>query len=148
MTRLISTAILGIAVFFSTTSLAQKSKPFSDPLNVLSGTTWQIDGVPFETDERDMYALTSLANEDQFHWGHKITFEDSTFTSSYSAPCGVDCFSNVFGSYFFTAAHQISVTVERIDRHGFCQKQSEVMNENRGKFNLTQTETGWELSKR
>lgn len=140
-----------ISLFFLITgltySIAQTGKRNVAKLqNVLADTHWKIDGIPFETKERETYHLTPLSDE-QFQWGNFIHFEQNTFSSHYSAPCGMDCFTSVTGEYFFVNALTIMVKVISINRNGFCEKESEEVSSNYGNYLLSKNETGWTLTK-
>lgn len=115
--------------------------------NILENTTWKVDGVPFETKEREEYSLQAIVEESQFNWGHSISFAEKTFTSSYSAPCGNDCFTNVYGEYQFVDAYLISIKIIKIDRGPFCSQKSESLNQNYGKYKLEKAGNGWQIIK-
>lgn len=116
--------------------------------NILLNTRWKVDGVPFETIDREKYSLSAIADDSyNFRWGHFISFNENTFTSSYSAPCGNDCFTSVSGGYWFVADLTIKVKVMAIQRNGFCSKDSEELNKDFGNYLLCKTETGWMLKK-
>lgn len=132
---------------FSGCLIAQNRRSETVHENFLAGTTWKVDGVPFETKSREKYLLSKYDNLEFGNWGHTISFEKSTFNSSYSAPCGNDCFTSVMGEYRFTDKNTISVKVKQIDRHGFCEKRSEILNQDMGTFLLSKKENGWELIK-
>lgn len=92
--------------------------------NKLADTEWKVNTSPFEYEAKADYVLTKKSDE-VFDWGYSISFTESTFHSSYSAPCGNDCFTSVSGSYTYVQANTIEVTVERINRSGFCSEKSE-----------------------
>jgi len=117
--------------------------------NVLANTNWKVDRVPFENNEQKNYTLSTKSVDDNFdaHWGHFISFTEKTFTSSYSAPCGNDCFTSVSGEYSFVARMTIKVKVISIVRIGFCSEKSETLNKDYGNYELTKIETGWKLTK-
>lgn len=116
--------------------------------NVLAGTRWKSQGVPFEHADTKSYSFNSF-DESNFNdrWGHFISFDSATFTSSYSAQCGNDCFTSVRGLYWFTSELQIKVKVIEILRRGFCEKETETLNKEYGYYNLTPRENGWTLTK-
>ena len=64
----------------------------------LSDGTWKTNTHCFVHDSVEVYTLTAM-DEMQYQWGNMITFSDSTFTTDYFAPCGVDCFTDVHGTY-------------------------------------------------
>src|SRR5688572_22616541 len=129
-------------------ALSQRAKHANKPENILIGTSWKTNGVPFESKDEKQYTLSTFDENDfDGHWGHFITFDETTFSSSYSAPCGNDCFTNVSGEYYFESAFQIHIKVNEINRHGFCEKKSETLNKDYGSYTLERTETGWTLTK-
>jgi len=136
--------LIGINFSFAQTSLGY----ITQNENALVNTTWKVDGIPFETKEREAYSL-SVIPEDQYdaHWGHFISFNENTFSSSYSAPCGNDCFTSVSGEYWFVADMTIKVKVMTIQRNGFCSSKSETLNKDYGNYLLTKVESGWMITK-
>jgi hypothetical protein len=129
-------------------ALSQRGKQVNIPENLLVGTTWKVNGTPFETKEKEQYTFSEINTEDfDGHWGHFISFDTTTFSSSYSAPCGNDCFTNVNGEYYFETSFKIHISVKEINRHGFCSKKSESLNRDYGYYTLERTATGWTLLK-
>ena len=116
--------------------------------NVLANTRWKVDGIPFETTDKETYRLDSISGDNwEWNWGHFIYFNENTFTSTYSAPCGNDCFTSVSGEYWFVSRMTIKVKVIAIERNGFCSEKSETLNKNYGNYLLTKIETGYTLTK-
>lgn len=115
--------------------------------NQLENTSWKVDAIPFENTERESYTLTETDEDLDWHWGNFIKFEENTFSSWYSAPCGNDCFTSVYGEYSFVDAHVIEIKVIKIERYGFCSEKSEEINKNYGQYKLEKTELGWTLNK-
>lgn len=117
--------------------------------NYLAGTSWKTNGIPFETKDQELISLTEFSDPlgmmDQ--WGHSIYFDTLTFSSSYSAPCGNDCFTSVTGTYFFSAENRIKVKVKSINRNGFCEKKSELINQDYGYYDLVKVEKGYQIKK-
>ena len=144
--RRIVLALLALACPFI---FAQPAGGFAENTsgNFLAGTRWKVNGAPFADKERNEYTLSSydaLTYESQM--GHFISFDQTTFRSDYNAPCGMDCFTNVSGKYELTSATQLQIHVEKIERHGFCDKGSEVLDRNMT-FEIVQEENGWKLVK-
>lgn len=143
-TFLLLLATTGINFSFAQTEVRYASRTE----NVLENTQWKVDGIPFENSDTETYRLDSIAGDNwEWHWGHFISFNENTFTSSYSAPCGNDCFTSVSGEYWFVARMTIKVKVLAIDRGGFCSEKSETLNKNYGNYLLTKIEAGWTLTK-
>jgi hypothetical protein len=122
--------------------------PVDQTDNVLAGTSWKLNGVPFADKDQTEYFLSTydpLSYDSQM--GHFISFDETTFMSDYNAPCGMDCFTNVSGEYHFESNLQVHIKVLRIDRHGFCDKGSETLDRDHGLFDLVKQGTGWKLVK-
>jgi hypothetical protein len=143
-------SLIFLVGFFSC-SVAQDARKFGEIkyTNYLMGTTWKTNGVPFENRDQESYSLTAKGDGNSImdQWGHSIYFDTLTFSSSYSAPCGNDCFTSVHGTYLFTAENRIRVKIKSIDRHGFCDKKSEVINQDYGFYDLVKVESGYQLKK-
>ena len=140
--------ILTLSLFSSYFVQAQTgTRRIASTKNILANTVWKVDGVPFETKEREEYFLQPIEGEVQFSWGHSISFSDNTFSSSYSAPCGNDCFTSVYGEYQFVDAYVLIVKIINIDRGPFCSKKSESLNQNYGRYRLEKAEAGWKIIK-
>lgn len=114
--------------------------------NFLNGTTWDVSDSPFENADVEVYELSEIRDL-EFNMGYSISFNGSDFSSDYNAPCGMDCFTNVYGNYEFIKDSIIHVTVTKIDRSGLCDKKSQVLNRDAGKFKLSKTGTGYRLKR-
>ena len=145
ITFLLLSFFVGINLSFAQTEVRYASKTE----NILANTNWKVDDVPFENKEQKIYTLSAISETDSYdaHWGHFISFTEKTFTSSYSAPCGNDCFTSVSGEYLFVAIMTIKIKVSSIQRNGFCSEKSETLNKDYGNYELTKIETGWKLTK-
>lgn len=128
---------------------AQRSLDAAKPQNLFAGTSWKADGVPFGDIQRESYTLTAISEDDSFQsqWGHFITFDQTSFVTHYSAPCGNDCFTTVTGEYEFVASFKIHIFVQSIARHGFCQQESDMEGQEYGYYLVERTETGWIITK-
>lgn len=140
-------AHFAILQFFSGCMIAQTKRAETVQQNLLSGTSWKVDGVPFESRSREKYTFTEYEELEFGNWGHTITFDTKTFSSHYSAPCGNDCFTSVYGDYYFVEQYKIKVKVTKIHRSGFCDKNSEDLNQDMGNYILKKIENGWELTR-
>lgn len=114
--------------------------------NFLNGTTWDVSDSPFENADIDVYHLSEIKDLD-FDWGYSISFNENEFSSNYSAPCGNDCFTSVYGNYEFVKDSVIHITVTNINRSGFCEKKSQTLNRDAGKFTLSKMENGYKLER-
>lgn len=58
---------------------------------------------------------------------HAIDFFDAEKFSSYDNwECGNDCFTKIYGKYYFTEAHQIRMEVDSISKSEFCDVPTQV----------------------
>lgn len=132
----------------SFTAFNQEDGAF-EPLFNLSDTRWRSDYHCFSSDTVNEYILTT--KEDlQWSWGNSIHFTDSTFSTDYTAPCGLDCFTSIIGSYKYLDTDQIEIYVETIDRNGFCQNSdtgTQIIRRSYGVYRIEQTENGLKLIK-
>ena len=133
--------------FFSGNLIAQTKRAETVQQNLLDGTSWHVDGVPFQDKSREKYTLSEYDVLEFGNWGHTITFEEKTFSSHYSAPCGNDCFTSVYGEYYFAEQYKIRVKVTQIHRRGFCDQKSEELNQDMGYYLLKKIDNGWELTR-
>ena len=94
----------------------------------LENSSWKIDGKCLETENEDGFVLCSYsesAGDIASRWGYFISFTDNTFQTSYRAPCGVDCFTSVNGTYKWLAPNKMELFVSKISRRKYCNKGSE-----------------------
>jgi len=137
-----------VIVFSSTFALGQKGPAKQLDPNPWMNTTWKVNDVPFESKDNEVYFFTAADPLDfDNHWGHTITFGRETFSSSYSAMCGNDCFTSVTGEFYFTEANKVHIRVLNIERNGFCNKKSQTLNQDYGFYDVIQIENGWEIRK-
>lgn len=114
----------------------------------LTGIHWKVNCSPFENPSNSSIQLTAPDEKDgRFAWGYHMNFQDGNFSSSYSAPCGNDCFTSVSGTYMLMRDNLIAIKVDKIQRNGFCSKESEEVNESRGIYQIQTTENGFILEK-
>ena len=113
----------------------------------LNRTNWMSNIHCFTSENNVSYELTKTTDDLNFHWGNHISFQDGTFSTSYSAPCGVDCFTNVTGTYKYVALNRVEIYVESIQRNGFCSEESEVPKKIFGIYLIEQTKKGLKLTK-
>ncbi len=105
-----------LLVSFQSRSSAPPAESYD---NHLVNTNWRVDRVPFGEQEQQIYSMTPVSDE-QFQWGHFISFTEDSFESSYRALCGNDCFTRVIGTYRYVGEYQINITVEEVSYSGFC----------------------------
>ena len=137
-----------LTIILSINLFAQEDGAFHPQFKLTDG-TWRTDYHCFSTDTIDVYTLT-VQDEMQWSWGNSITFTDSTFQTDYSAPCGMDCFTNVYGTYKYVGNDQIEIYVKTISRNGLCMNNDtgiEEVNRVYGVYRLEQTDNGMKIIK-
>jgi hypothetical protein len=128
--------IITSTVFFINCSLPEPVEHIIYLTNPLKG-TWRINGNAFVNPETSVYKLKAIDSKVRFQFGTFVRFdEDGSFHGFYRAQCGNDCFTKVEGTYKFNSMNKITVFIKEINRGGFCNKESEVLNKNMGTFEL------------
>ncbi|MBD3636134.1 MAG: hypothetical protein HUJ25_02235 [Crocinitomicaceae bacterium] len=117
------------------------------PTIQLEGTTWKSNIHCFTSEDVASYTLFPKNDSVYFDWGNFISFTKTGFTTSYSAPCGVDCFTNVTGTYEFIGGNKIRVFVKSISRNGFCQEESETPDKSFGVYRIERVKEGLRITK-
>jgi len=98
-----------------------RSKKSSFP-NYLKNTQWFIESeVLLHSDEEQVYLLSRRTDSaTRFNFQAMDFLDDETFTSYDSWECGNDCFTTVYGRYFFTDTDQVEMQVDSIGQSGTC----------------------------
>lgn len=108
-------------------------------ITVLQG-SWGINELI--TDESTKEYNLFPQNPEKFNYGNNITLKaDQTFVSSYSAPCGNDCFTTTTGKYKIIDDNYICFFLDEITRHGECFGGTKP-NEDFGLYYFYKTENG------
>ena len=105
----------------------------------LQNSSWKIDGKCLETENEDGFVLCSYsesAGDIASRWGYFISFSENTFQTSYRAPCGVDCFTSVSGTYLWVGSNKIEFFVTKISRSEYCLDTSENPRKSFGTYEL------------
>ncbi|MEO9532361.1 MAG: hypothetical protein ABJG68_08480 [Crocinitomicaceae bacterium] len=124
----------------SLTAVAQKQVKVPILKSKLVSQVWRSDYNLFSDEKRLEYHIFSREEDEYFPWGNSVEFTDSTFSTSYSASCGNDCFISVLGSYKFIASNRIEVFVETITRNGMCMDKSESPKKKFGTYEIIEEE--------
>ena len=98
---------------------------------VLTGKKWRSSTRLFEDTTVKTYAFEAVDQMADWskRWGYFLMFnEDGTFETDYSAPCGMDCFTQVKGTYV-DDGQELRLTIKEIIRDGLCSKESETFEE-------------------
>jgi len=136
-----------ILVFLSHSIHAQSEIKQPKLKEILTASSWKSDKNLFSDEGIVRYLIYKVVSDEFYTWGNTVTFTDSDFNTSYSAPCGNDCFTSVSGTYKFVASNQIKVFVKDISRSGFCQDKSESPKKSFGVFEIKKTDEGYEIVK-
>ena len=134
--------ILLILFFISSSFITEKEQHLGHPIK-LANTTWKVNGKCLESEDQSSFSITSYVETKDIssRWGYSISFTEKTFSTSYSAPCGNDCFTSVSGTYE-QIDDEILFFVEKITRGGFCSQESETPKKSFGKYKITETNNG------
>ncbi|WP_300687101.1 hypothetical protein [Chryseobacterium sp.] len=91
--------------------------------NYLKNTNWIVDsGGLVIPDGEKTYSLSKKIDTVLIFNFHAINFLDEEKFESYDSwECGNDCFTEVFGRYYFTETNQIDMKVDSIDQSGTCE---------------------------
>ncbi|MGJ1198429.1 hypothetical protein ACR777_19950 [Sphingobacterium spiritivorum] len=90
--------------------------------NYLKNTHWIVnEGGLIAPDGEKTYYLSPRIDTGVIFNFHAVNFLDEEEFSSYDSwECGNDCFTKVYGKYYFTAANQIKMDVDSISTSGTC----------------------------
>ena len=106
----------------------------------LQNSSWKLDGICLESEKEEGFILNPYSEPNSgdmaSRWGHYISFTENTFQTSYRAPCGVDCFTSVSGTYFWVGRNKIEFFVSKISRGKYCSQTSETPNKSFGIYEL------------
>jgi len=96
--------------------------------NDLKNSKWIIqEGGLFTIDGDTTYRLSKRIDTAFIFNLYAVDFLDQErFTSYDSWECGNDCFTQIFGRYYFTKADQIEMQVDSIARSGTCEAPTQV----------------------
>lgn len=95
--------------------------------NYLKNTEWIVnEGGLITPDGGKNYDLSPRDTALIFNF-HGINFSDAENFSSYDSwQCGNDCFTGVYGKYYFTEKNQIQMEVDSIRKSEFCDTPTQV----------------------
>ncbi|MBF0574925.1 hypothetical protein [Dysgonomonas sp. GY617] len=103
-----------------------------------------------QIEDHQEYNLYNVAQSDErtFDWGNWASFNpDGTFISYYTAPCGNDCFPNVYGQFKLLDDDRVLLHVDSILIGGFCKNEQFYPNKDLGVFKIFPTDSGFKLIK-
>lgn len=106
----------------------------------LKNRSWKLDGKCLETQNEDGFILSAYSESTgdiASRWGYFISFTENSFQTSYRAPCGLDCFTSVSGTYQWLAPNKMELFVSTISRSKHCNKDSESPNKSFGIYRIS-----------
>lgn len=113
---------------------------------------WKIDfliSLPYgHSEDQQEYNLFRLQQSDKrvYDWGDWVSFApDETFHSYYTAPCGNDCFPNVYGRFKLLDDDRVLLHVDSVLIGGFCKNEQFYPNRDIGIFKIFPTDSGFKL---
>ncbi|MGJ1424120.1 hypothetical protein ACR79B_09010 [Sphingobacterium spiritivorum] len=108
-----------LIVFFSCKEPERKKTNFP---NYLKNTSWIVnEGGLIAPDGEKTYYLSPRIDTAVIFNFHAVNFLDVEKFSSYDSwECGNDCFTKVYGKYYFMEANQIKMEVDSISTSGTC----------------------------
>ncbi|WP_333662348.1 hypothetical protein [Chishuiella changwenlii] len=119
--------------------------------NNLKNTQWIIDmGGLITPDGEKIYYLSKRDKTAFIYNFQAIDFlDDKNFKSYDSWECGNDCFTAIFGTYYFTKSNQIQLKVDSITSSGTCMSPTQIFKPSKViTFNLSKEKTQLKLTKK
>lgn len=89
-------------------------------INYLQG-NWKIDKLIVDNRTSEYVLYPQNFDQVRFNYGNSISINsDGTFVSSYSAPCGNDCFTTSTGKYKLIDENYLCFFLEQVTKDGDC----------------------------
>ena len=130
--------VLLIVIYLTVSSYIEPNKLHEERIE-LQNSSWKLDGKCLETENEDGFILSAYSESTgdiASRWGYFISFSENTFQTSYRAPCGVDCFTSVSGTYLWVGSNKIEFFVTKISRSEYCLDTSENPRKSFGTYEL------------
>ncbi|MDG2154040.1 MAG: hypothetical protein P8K10_08930 [Crocinitomicaceae bacterium] len=130
--------VLLIVIYLTVSSYIEPNKLHEERIE-LQNSSWKLDGKCLETENEDGFILSAYSESTgdiASRWGYLISFSENTFQTSYRAPCGVDCFTSVSGTYLWVGSNKIEFFVTKISRSEYCLDTSENPRKSFGTYEL------------
>ncbi len=130
--------VLLIVLYLTVSSYIEPNKLHEERIE-LQNSSWKLDGKCLETENEDGFILSAYSESTgdiASRWGYFISFSENTFQTSYRAPCGVDCFTSVSGTYLWVGSNKIEFFVTKISRSEYCLDTSENPRKSFGTYEL------------
>ena len=110
--------------------------------NYLNGSEWRTKQLLCLEETVELYEFTMIDTTLKYNYGNFVKFTDSTnFVSFYTAPCGNDCFTSVYGKYHFTAKTEMCFNVDSVTYNGECYQPTKYRERNEIVFIITKNTT-------
>ncbi|WP_228422246.1 hypothetical protein [Chryseobacterium aurantiacum] len=122
-----------LIILFSCKNPERKKTNFQ---NYLKNTNWIVDSGGLMTpDGEKTYDLSKRIDNAIIFNFHAVNFLDEEKFKSYDAwQCGNDCFTEVYGRYYFTEANQIKMEVDSIRKSEFCDVPTQIFKPSKEMF--------------
>lgn len=103
--------------------------------------SWKSPMAIFEEPGQLSYSFKAFDESDYTditeRWGYFLRFHaDGTFSTNYHAPCGLDCFTRITGTYEWRGENLLELRVMHISRSELCAKTSEQVDKSYGIFQV------------
>lgn len=116
--------------------------------NYLIGTKWRINDLLCLNEKMEKYTLAMIDTTERYSYGNLIRFSDSTnFVSYYTAWCGNDCFTTVFGKYKLLSEDEVAFSVDSVTYRGDCYAPTEYRKAKDLRFVINRTDSAFYLEK-
>lgn len=98
---------------------------------------------------KEQYSISFVVDTPRFAYGDRLSFNDSLFYSFYTAPCGNDYFTNVYGPYRILEGNVLEINIRTIEYHGEWNppKPKEFPRENWQRFQVIKSDDGFLLER-
>ena len=98
---------------------------------------------------QETYTVSFVVDTPRYSYGNRLSLNDSIFYSFYTAPCGNDYFTQVYGAYRILSGNILEINIEVIDYHGEWNppKPMEHPEENWQRFKVSKSEDGYLLKR-
>jgi hypothetical protein len=95
------------------------------------------------------YSISYVVDSPRYAYGNRLSFNDSLFYTFYTAPCGNDYFTQVYGPYRIISGNILEINIREIQYHGEWSppKPKEYPEENWQRFQVIKSDDGFLLKR-